>query len=85
MTRMVGYQPRNAALYGFTMDLPGYYHSKACGFSFADGHSEIKRWVDGRSMPPLKVQAAATAADIPTPRNPDVEWLQERTTRPINQ
>jgi len=36
-------------------------------------------------MPPLKVQAAATAADIPTPRNPDVEWLQERTTRPIHQ
>jgi prepilin-type N-terminal cleavage/methylation domain-containing protein/prepilin-type processing-associated H-X9-DG protein len=85
MTRMTGYQPRNPALYGFTMDLPGYYHSKACGFSFADGHSEIKRWIDGRSMPPLKVQAAATAADIPTPRNPDVEWLQERTTRPINQ
>jgi hypothetical protein len=28
---------------------------------------------------------AAASADIPTPRNPDVEWLQERSTRPINE
>ena len=85
MTRMNGCHPRNAALCGFTMDLPVYYHSKACGPSFADGHSEIKRWLDGRTMPPLKVQMDAGSADIPTPRNPDVEWLQERSTRPINE
>ena len=26
-------------------DMPAYYHNGACGFSFADGHSEIKRWL----------------------------------------
>lgn len=26
-------------------DIPASYHNKACGFSFSDGHSEIKRWL----------------------------------------
>ncbi|HUS35404.1 MAG TPA: type II secretion system protein, partial [Verrucomicrobiae bacterium] len=25
-------------------DVPAFYHNKACGFGFADGHSEIRRW-----------------------------------------
>jgi len=25
-------------------DVPGSYHNGACGFSFADGHAEIKKW-----------------------------------------
>jgi prepilin-type N-terminal cleavage/methylation domain-containing protein/prepilin-type processing-associated H-X9-DG protein len=25
-------------------DAPAFYHNKACGFSFADGHSEIHKW-----------------------------------------
>ncbi|HEX7654266.1 MAG TPA: prepilin-type N-terminal cleavage/methylation domain-containing protein, partial [Verrucomicrobiae bacterium] len=27
-------------------DMPANYHKGACGFSFADGHAEIKRWVN---------------------------------------
>src|SRR6185503_2835766 len=27
-------------------DLPASYHNGACGFSFADGHSEIKKWLE---------------------------------------
>ncbi len=27
-------------------DLPASYHNEACGFSFADGHFEIKKWRD---------------------------------------
>jgi len=26
------------------IDIPANYHNGACGFSFADGHSEIRRW-----------------------------------------
>jgi prepilin-type N-terminal cleavage/methylation domain-containing protein/prepilin-type processing-associated H-X9-DG protein len=26
------------------IDIPANYHNGACGFSFADGHSEIKKW-----------------------------------------
>jgi prepilin-type N-terminal cleavage/methylation domain-containing protein len=82
MTHMDGFDPREPAKYKFTMDLPGEYHKKACGFSFADGHSEIKKWRDPRTTPPLKYQQAAPSGDTPSPRNVDVEWLQDHTTRP---
>ncbi|MEK7685865.1 MAG: prepilin-type N-terminal cleavage/methylation domain-containing protein [Verrucomicrobiota bacterium] len=85
MTHMDGFNPHNPALYKFTMDLPGAYHNNACGFSFADGHSEIKKWRDPRTTPRLKLtRQAPSSSDTPSPRNADVAWLQERTTRPKN-
>ena len=30
-------------------DIPASYHNGACGFSFADGHSEIKKWKSATS------------------------------------
>ena len=77
-TDMTGY-PDNPATRGF-YDLPGMYHNKACGFSFADGHSEIKRWQDSRTTPPLKT-GVGIEDHISSPRNVDVFWLQDRTTR----
>lgn len=65
--------------YGF-FDLPGFYHGQACGFSFADGHSEIRRWRDSRTVPPLTPESFTSG--FSSPNNPDVNWLQERTTRP---
>jgi prepilin-type N-terminal cleavage/methylation domain-containing protein/prepilin-type processing-associated H-X9-DG protein len=61
-------------------DLPGMYHNRACGFSFADGHSEIKRWRDSRTMPPL-VQDGLINDGFVSPYNKDIVWLQERATR----
>jgi len=61
-------------------DLPGMYHNRACGFSFADGHSEIKKWRDPRTMPAL-VPESGVNDQFPSPRNQDVVWLQERATR----
>jgi prepilin-type N-terminal cleavage/methylation domain-containing protein/prepilin-type processing-associated H-X9-DG protein len=84
MTHMDGFDPSNPALYKFTMDMPGAYHNRACGFSFADGHSEIKKWQDPRTTPPLQPQKLMRESDSPSPRNRDVAWLQDRTTRPKN-
>src|SRR6266498_5316744 len=81
-TRMDGFNPPNPALYYFEQDLPGAYHNRACGFSFADGHSEIKKWRDSRTTPPLTPQVNSYVAPIPCPRNEDVAWLQDHTTRP---
>ena len=59
---------------------PSHYHNGAGGLSFADGHAEIKKWLDARTKPPyrndihLKVRGAT-----PSPNNPDVRWLQERS------
>ena len=78
-TRMAGW-PDRPDLYGF-FDLPGFYHHFACGFSFADGHSEIRRWRDGRTTPPL-VHGGMVDDQFSSPNNPDVSWLQDHSTRP---
>ncbi len=80
-TRMAGW-PDHPEAYGF-YDLPGYYHHFACGFSFADGHSEIHRWRDNRTMPPL-VPGGFVNDNFASPQNQDVSWLQERATRPLH-
>ena len=76
---MVGW-PNQPASYGF-FDLPGFYHHRACGFSFADGHSEMRRWRDDRTMPALVPEGAVTD-QFSSPNNSDVAWLQVRATRP---
>lgn len=79
-TRMAGW-PNKPQEYGF-YDLPGYYHHLACGFSFADGHSEIRRWRDSRTMPPI-VNGGFINDTFSSPNNVDVAWLQERASRPV--
>jgi len=61
------------------VDIPASYHDGACGLSFADGHSEIKRWHDSHvlncnSPPPA---TGGTPQDAATG---DLAWLQFRTT-----
>ncbi len=74
---MSGYpdQPRNWTI----VDYPGSYHNGAGELSFADGHSEIHKWKDSRTMPALKIgQGLPLRASSPS--NPDVLWLMERST-----
>ena len=80
---MSGFSPLNPGAYKLA-DLPGSYHGGACGFSFADGHSEIKKWRDGRTTPPLKMGSLTFDGytETPSPNNPDVAWLQDRSSRP---
>jgi prepilin-type N-terminal cleavage/methylation domain-containing protein/prepilin-type processing-associated H-X9-DG protein len=58
------------------VDFPASYHNRAGGFSFADGHSEIKRWLDPRTYP-----QKIASLNIPSPNNKDVVWMQDRATR----
>ena len=61
-------------------DLPASYHFRAGGLSFADGHAEIKRWMDDRTMPPLERDKSTTDV-YSSPNNRDITWLQEHSTR----
>jgi prepilin-type N-terminal cleavage/methylation domain-containing protein len=63
----------------YLVDFPASYHNGAGGLNFADGHSEIKKWVDPRTMPPLK-KNKNLQLNIPSPNNRDIAWLQERST-----
>jgi prepilin-type N-terminal cleavage/methylation domain-containing protein/prepilin-type processing-associated H-X9-DG protein len=78
MTDMTGYDPMQTGSWGFTEDIPGMYHNRAAGFSFADGHSEIKRWRDPRTCPPYN---PSNQSSLPSANNQDVYWLQDHSTR----
>ena len=79
---MTGY-PSWPNLLRFNGDLPASYHNRAGGLSFADGHSQIRRWQDWRTTPPVKKSTFmwANGNIIPSPNNKDIAWLQERATR----
>ena len=80
-TDMTGY-PDSPNNWRFHYDFPGSYHNRAGGFSFADGHAEIKKWHDDRTVPPINVAAAWNSTEyVPSPRNQDINWMQERSTR----
>lgn len=66
----------NDAAFAFTMvhpmwhDAPGYYHNGACGFAFADGHSEIHKWIE-------RPESLGDANET------DWNWMQERTSAKV--
>jgi prepilin-type processing-associated H-X9-DG protein len=56
-------------------DVPATRHGNAGGLSYADGHSEIKRWRDGTLLNPP--QANGFTGD---PNSGDNDWLEQRAT-----
>jgi prepilin-type N-terminal cleavage/methylation domain-containing protein len=62
------------------VDYPASYHNGAGGLSFADGHSEIKKWIDPRTKP-IVAKNGTIPLNVASPNNRDMVWLQERTTR----
>src|SRR5688572_28279052 len=58
------------------IDHPGIQHNNACGFSFADGHAEVKKW---RDEPLIKKNPGSRE---PAPNSRDLQWLMERTSQP---
>ena len=80
VTQMPGYpDPSTTKI----TDYPASYHNGAAGISFADGHAEIKRWTDPRTVPTLE-KNGNIPLNVPSPNNKDVLWIQDRTTRPVN-
>ena len=56
-------------------NMPANYHNGACGLSFADGHAEIRKWVDPDTL---------SKKIVANPKGPrDVPWIQVRTSSPI--
>jgi prepilin-type N-terminal cleavage/methylation domain-containing protein/prepilin-type processing-associated H-X9-DG protein len=75
---MVGFDGNPSA--AKLVDYPASYHNRAGGFSFADGHSEIKKWKDRRTVPAIS-SGKPLPLNVPSPNNADVYWMQERSTR----
>ena len=73
---MIGYPNRPEQ--NFLYDVPASSHGGSGALNFADGHSELRRWVDPRTRP--KLTATSSAQHLTTPNNKDVIWLQEHST-----
>jgi prepilin-type processing-associated H-X9-DG protein len=62
-------------------DLPASYHNGACGFNFADGHSEIHKWLEPTTLAPVKKNQHG---DFPgTPNDRDIKWALNHATAPF--
>jgi prepilin-type N-terminal cleavage/methylation domain-containing protein/prepilin-type processing-associated H-X9-DG protein len=62
------------------IDWPASYHNRAAGFSFADGHAEIHKWVGTKILSGGAGNggSGASAGDSA----PDMAWLQAHTSAP---
>jgi prepilin-type processing-associated H-X9-DG protein len=60
------------------IDYPASYHNGAGGLSFADGHAEIRKWLDPRTKPPILYRSGLSGKA--SPNNPDIAWLQQRSS-----
>ena len=62
------------------IDFPASYHNGACGFSFADGHSEIHKW-RGSRIKPLPQYNNVLNLNVPAGDSvEDVIWMSSVTT-----
>jgi prepilin-type N-terminal cleavage/methylation domain-containing protein/prepilin-type processing-associated H-X9-DG protein len=69
----------NNPVAGAWQDIPASYHNGACGFSFADGHSEIKKW-RSRTSNYRNVQYSYPATmSFDAAGRLDFEWYLEHT------
>ena len=61
-------------------DVPASTHNGAGGFSFADGHAEIKKWMDGNTLAPVRHKVGMGCPDNELYSPDDITWLQQRTS-----
>ena len=69
------------------IDWPASFHNGAGGFAFGDGHAEIKKWLDPRTIVPHKnsngMPSPPGSLDQAAPNSKDVEWMQDRASAPL--
>ncbi len=58
-------------------DIPSSYHNGACGFSFADGHAEVKKWLSATSKYPVGY-AYPAVRPFDAAGKADIAWYKER-------
>jgi prepilin-type processing-associated H-X9-DG protein len=65
------------------IDFPAQNHNGGAGISFADGHTEMHRWVDAFATVLPPGTATGQGITFPVPANSqDLAWIQPRTSAP---
>lgn len=76
---MTGFDVGDASAH-VLVEHPAARHEGGATLGFADGHTEVWRWIDKRTTPPMRI-GQALPMGARTPRNPDVVRLQSAATR----
>ena len=63
------------------VNFPGSFHNGAGGLTFADGHAEIHKWLDPRTVPPFQKGKKREFTNMGN--NRDLTWLQDHATSSI--
>jgi len=65
------------------VDFPARYHNGGSGIAFADGHSELHKWMDdfAQTLPPGTTTGQGQMFN-PVPPSQDLAWIQPRTSAP---
>ncbi len=58
-------------------DLPASFHNGACGFSFSDGHAEIRKWLSATSKYPVDYNYGPVK-NFDVNGKKDILWYKER-------
>lgn len=85
MTVMAGYRNPPVLDPAFKFgDIPASYHGNSGGFSFADGHSELRRWLHDWPIPTMISHDMLPEINTgrAAPRSKDVLFLQDISVRP---
>jgi prepilin-type processing-associated H-X9-DG protein len=63
------------------IDMPANYHNGACGFSFADGHSIVHKWMGSVIRNAPITYTGTISLNIPAGSSwVDVQWMADNTT-----
>ncbi|MDB6121219.1 MAG: hypothetical protein JWQ71_212 [Pedosphaera sp.] len=62
------------------VDLPASYHDGGGSFSFADGHTEVHRWLSDSTKVSSKAYAASLPFSIRETERADFDWINKRAS-----
>ncbi len=78
------FSPRGAKTSLSWVDVAANYHNGACGVAFADGHSEIHKWLGRAKSAKVRYQGSTdlnTGSGTASQDQTDCRWLWQRTPR----
>ena len=62
------------------VDLPSSLHDGGCSFGFADGHTEMKKWLDKTTLVPVRQMQYN---GFPASGGRDTVWMIQRSSAPL--
>jgi len=65
-------------------DVPSSLHNRACGFSYADAHSEIHKWRNAATVQPVRYIYLNGTVNIPSGQAQDVLWTIGHCSAPLS-